>query len=1182
MKPLKIEIEGINSFVSKQTVDFKKLSERGLFGIFGKTGSGKSTILDAIYLALYGQIIRTKKMFDIINLQCDKGTVKLTFSADYNESDGIFYVERQIERAPERKVTIKANLFETNEKQTYKNLIATGDDEVTKKVEEIIGFGAEEFKQCIALPQGEYAHFLKESANNKVNTIAKIFKLDKYGSSLFEKTKNELIESENRLAFINGVLSEYGDISEKDLAFTKKEIDATKIELQKTAKEFDKIKNDYLAKQKDEIVETQKNEAKAKLDKICENLEEIETSKKTLNILKLSHKIAPTYAYMEAAKQAVETTSTKISSVNDALKKASIERIEIENESGEQKTKSYLNLTSYELNKKLLSEAINNKHKLKRAEARKLNLIESLNSNKKLLKEKEQKNNAVTLEIEKLNGELNRLNLNADNINVPLSVISDARHYEKIKSHIDIYGENQNTVELKLKEAREKRSRAYKNLENLDKELNNIKEDYNNIAKSIEEFYGSEISPEQSLSKCTEDYQKISIYGNNLIKILKQINKKNKDIELFNRAHLESLENEQNLKKELEEVIVEIRSLNDKHEKTLFTREKYFGENLIGFLKNEVNDGSICPICSNVVESKPVMQNEISLNNYDFELENIKNQLIEAHAKKEDIISKISSNKQNDVFISSELSKVQKEIASLTQEKNDIEIACPLLKNKNETEINNQINLSKIALTNLTELVKNLNEQNKLKLSKEKLCVKNSAFVEELDKEIEIYSNMHENNSASLAELNIESLKLEKEFGIDDISVKVKDYEAKKDEYEKINAKRNELVESILTKMQEKEKAEVSYVETLVEVRNYENLVLQTDSEIKDLQSKINTVKVDVSLEEDLKNITKKSDELKVKLEILNQKELKAVNIESKLKIEKANLLSNFAYKSEQLKQITEEYQNMLKLAGITEQDLILDANIEDIAKLETKIAKFEEDFSDAQANYRTLSKIMPSVLTSKQYIEETMNTTETKYITLSKKQDYLIEKLKGQEETLKKVKYFLGEKVALNEKIDTLKELHASIQGGKLVSFITEEYITRITEKANEILELLTNGRYQLVFDGDYVVADNQNGGSIRNINTLSGGETFLASFSIAIAIAQIMVEFKGKKLEFIFLDEGFGTLDNDCIDMVMVSLQKIKSENFVIGLIAHEDIIKNRVIRKIEVEKISGEIGSLVKMIV
>ena len=79
MKPLKLKFKGINSFSEQTEIDFEKLTRNGIFGIFGDTGSGKSTILDCINFALYGKVERSKEKLDIINYNSDVAEVKFEF-----------------------------------------------------------------------------------------------------------------------------------------------------------------------------------------------------------------------------------------------------------------------------------------------------------------------------------------------------------------------------------------------------------------------------------------------------------------------------------------------------------------------------------------------------------------------------------------------------------------------------------------------------------------------------------------------------------------------------------------------------------------------------------------------------------------------------------------------------------------------------------------------------------------------------------------------------------------------------------------------------------------------------------------------------------------------------------------------------------------------------------------------
>ena len=96
MRPLKLEFEGINSFSEHTVIDFEPLIKGGIFGIFGDTGSGKSTILDCINFALYGRVERSKEKNDIINYRCNAATVKFTFDIFNRGRRRTYYIERTI------------------------------------------------------------------------------------------------------------------------------------------------------------------------------------------------------------------------------------------------------------------------------------------------------------------------------------------------------------------------------------------------------------------------------------------------------------------------------------------------------------------------------------------------------------------------------------------------------------------------------------------------------------------------------------------------------------------------------------------------------------------------------------------------------------------------------------------------------------------------------------------------------------------------------------------------------------------------------------------------------------------------------------------------------------------------------------------------------------------------------
>ena len=161
---------------------------------------------------------------------------------------------------------------------------------------------------------------------------------------------------------------------------------------------------------------------------------------------------------------------------------------------------------------------------------------------------------------------------------------------------------------------------------------------------------------------------------------------------------------------------------------------------------------------------------------------------------------------------------------------------------------------------------------------------------------------------------------------------------------------------------------------------------------------------------------------------------------------------------------------------------------------------------------------------------------------------------------------------------ISALKEV---IKGNKFFEYIANEYLADISALASSTLLKLTGGRYFLSYkDNNFFAGDNFDCGNLRGVNTLSGGETFLVSLSLALALSQTICSRSLKSIEFFFLDEGFGTLDASLVDTVMDALDKLKSSSFTIGVISHVEELKNRIPNKITVNKATETRGSTVNV--
>ena len=157
------------------------------------------------------------------------------------------------------------------------------------------------------------------------------------------------------------------------------------------------------------------------------------------------------------------------------------------------------------------------------------------------------------------------------------------------------------------------------------------------------------------------------------------------------------------------------------------------------------------------------------------------------------------------------------------------------------------------------------------------------------------------------------------------------------------------------------------------------------------------------------------------------------------------------------------------------------------------------------------------------------------------------------------------------------------------LETFILINYFNRIIARANTRFMIMSNGQYELKRSliseegkgkktGLELNVVDHHTASERSVKTLSGGESFMAALSLALGLSEeIQSTSGGIKFDTMFVDEGFGTLDDDSLELAMRALQELSTGNRLVGIISHVKELKNKIEKQICVTKTKGGGSSL-----
>ena len=250
------------------------------------------------------------------------------------------------------------------------------------------------------------------------------------------------------------------------------------------------------------------------------------------------------------------------------------------------------------------------------------------------------------------------------------------------------------------------------------------------------------------------------------------------------------------------------------------------------------------------------------------------------------------------------------------------------------------------------------------------------------------------------------------------------------------------------------------------------------------------------------------------------------------------------------------------------------------------EIEEYVRQLQQTQAQIENVEKRLAGRKIEKVIYEEAVTNCEMLDREKREKEEILIatrQEIKRMEEHLKQQSEIRKVISEIEHRLAILEDLRSVTRGKRFVEFLATERLRYISKSASKRLYEITNGNYELEIneDGEFIIRDNKNGGVRRQTATLSGGETFVTSLALALALSA-EIQLKGTApLELFFLDEGFGSLDDMLLDIVMESLEKIHNDHLKVGIISHVESVKARVpIRLMVTPAETGVSGSRVNI--
>ncbi|KJD54085.1 nuclease SbcCD subunit C, partial [Bacillus amyloliquefaciens] len=304
MKPISLSIKGLHSFRQEQVIDFERLCDAGVFGIFGPTGSGKSSILDAMTLALYGKVERAaNNTHGILNHAEDELAVSFTFKLQTGHETA-YKVERVFKRTDA--VKVKTSICRFIEMKEEQIVLADKANEVNRKIEELLGLTIDDFTRAVVLPQGKFAEFLSLKGAERRQMLQRLFNLEQYGDRLVKKLKKQAQTAQARKNEMLAEQAGLGDAGEEALKQAEQHLEEAESLLQSKKRERDAEAQRFAEYQEIWNLQQEKESYLKKEAELLKKQEQIQEKESRLHLAETANTLKPYADALLAAREDAE------------------------------------------------------------------------------------------------------------------------------------------------------------------------------------------------------------------------------------------------------------------------------------------------------------------------------------------------------------------------------------------------------------------------------------------------------------------------------------------------------------------------------------------------------------------------------------------------------------------------------------------------------------------------------------------------------------------------------------------------------------------------------------------------------------------------------------------------------------------------------------------------------------